>query len=96
MRLRTVLLSALSLCILFPVAVIAEGLALTPNEELGKAIFFDPDLSINGNQSCADCHGTEVGFTGPKSLTNGAVQFTKDQLLAALATGNRPAQHTLH
>jgi len=71
MRLRTVLLSALSLCILFPVAVIAEGLALTPNEELGKAIFFDPDLSINGNQSCADCHGTEVGFTGPEFFTNG-------------------------
>ncbi len=32
---------------------------------LGKAIFFDTDLSINGTQSCATCHAPEVGFTGP-------------------------------
>ena len=37
---------------------------------LGKAIFFDPDLSLNGTQSCATCHAPEVGFTGPDSLVN--------------------------
>lgn len=37
---------------------------------LGKAIFFDPDLSANGTQSCAACHAPETGFTGPDSLVN--------------------------
>jgi cytochrome c peroxidase len=37
---------------------------------LGKAIFFDPNLSVNGTQSCATCHGPEVGYTGPDSQVN--------------------------
>lgn len=37
---------------------------------LGKAIFFDPDLSANGTQSCASCHAPETGFTGPDTLVN--------------------------
>ncbi|HSL45254.1 MAG TPA: cytochrome c peroxidase [Anaerolineales bacterium] len=37
---------------------------------LGKAIFFDEGLSINGTQSCATCHAPELGFTGPDSLIN--------------------------
>ena len=37
---------------------------------LGKFIFFDNNLSVNGNQSCASCHGPEVGFTGPDSFEN--------------------------
>ena len=37
---------------------------------LGKALFFDADLSVNGTQSCASCHGPEVGFTGPDSFVN--------------------------
>lgn len=37
---------------------------------LGKALFFDADLSVNGTQSCASCHGPEVGFTGPDSIVN--------------------------
>lgn len=32
---------------------------------LGKLLFFDPDLSINGTQSCASCHAPEAGFSGP-------------------------------
>ncbi len=43
---------------------------LSPNEQLGKAIFFDEDLSINNNQSCATCHAPEVGFSGPDSEIN--------------------------
>lgn len=42
----------------------------TDVEQLGKSIFFDVDLSINNNQSCASCHGPEVGFTGPISDIN--------------------------
>lgn len=44
--------------------------ALTPTEQLGKFIFFDKNLSINGNQSCAACHTPEVGWTGPDPAIN--------------------------
>ncbi|UCG26504.1 MAG: cytochrome C [Chloroflexota bacterium] len=43
---------------------------LTDVQQLGKSIFFDDNLSIEGNQSCAACHGPEVGFTGPLSFVN--------------------------
>lgn len=43
---------------------------------LGKALFFDPNLSVNRRQSCASCHDPSVGFTGPDSDINahGAVE----------------------
>ena len=44
--------------------------ALTDTEELGKLIFFDQDLSINENQSCAACHGPAAGWTGPETDIN--------------------------
>ena len=40
-------------------AVTAQAPTLTPTEELGKAIFFDQNLSVNENQSCATCHRPE-------------------------------------
>lgn len=45
---------------------------LTPIEQLGKDIFFDQNLSINANQSCAACHGPKAGWTGPISAINAA------------------------
>ena len=42
----------------------------TAKELLGKYLFFDPDLSANGTQSCAACHAAEVGYTGPDELVN--------------------------
>jgi len=39
-------------------------------EKLGKALFFDKNLSYNKNQSCASCHGPEVGWTGPDEEVN--------------------------
>jgi cytochrome c peroxidase len=65
----------------FLIAILAIGLAitfvsaqstLTPKEELGKAIFFDQNLSMNLNQSCASCHTPAAGWTGPISDTNAA------------------------
>lgn len=47
-----------------------SAVALTPEEDLGKSIFFDENLSINNNQSCAACHGPESGWTGPDALIN--------------------------
>ncbi len=43
---------------------------LTPTEQLGKSIFFDRNLSINRNQSCATCHDLAAGWTGPDSVIN--------------------------
>ena len=63
-------IAALGVLILFSVAAAADG--LTPEEQLGKAIFFDQNLSINQNQACAACHGPEVGFTGPIEAFNAA------------------------
>jgi cytochrome c peroxidase len=45
---------------------------LTPMEELGKDIFFDQNLAISNNQSCASCHDPEAGWTGPDSFINAA------------------------
>jgi cytochrome c peroxidase len=53
------------------VAVTAQAPPLTPKEELGKAIFFDKALSVNGNQSCATCHDPKAGWVGPDSQING-------------------------
>ena len=43
---------------------------LTPLEELGKNLLFDTALSTPPVQSCATCHATETGFTGPDSSIN--------------------------
>lgn len=44
--------------------------SLSPMEQLGKALYFDQNLSKNGNQSCATCHDPAVGWTGPDSALN--------------------------
>ncbi len=48
----------------------ASPTALSPEELLGKAVFFDVRLSVNGNQSCATCHAPGVGWTGDLSHVN--------------------------
>lgn len=67
-------LTAMSAMTVF-VAAAAKGQPLSENEELGKAIFFDENLSINRNQSCATCHGPDWGWTGqlPDINSGGAV-----------------------
>src|SRR5512147_639445 len=44
--------------------------SLTDQAALGKLIFFDENLSLNSNQSCASCHAPEAGWTGALSSTN--------------------------
>lgn len=43
---------------------------LTNRQALGKELFFDKNLSLNGNQACAACHAPEVGWTGPDRAIN--------------------------
>jgi cytochrome c peroxidase len=44
--------------------------SLTSLELLGKALFFDENLSTPVGQSCAACHDPETGFSGPNSDLN--------------------------
>jgi cytochrome c peroxidase len=46
-----------------------EG-GLSDIERLGKKIFFDTQLSIRRNQSCATCHVPAAGWTGDDSKIN--------------------------
>jgi len=59
--------------LMLTVTVALAAVTLSPKEQkeqLGKAIFFDQNLSLNRNLSCASCHKSAVGFTGPDSFTN--------------------------
>jgi cytochrome c peroxidase len=69
MRSERILKSAL-LPALLAVTGGAFGNGLTPQEALGKSIFFDENLSINSNQSCAACHDPAAGWTGPDAALN--------------------------
>jgi cytochrome c peroxidase len=40
--------------------------------ELGRALFFDRQLSVNGTRSCADCHRPEQAFTDGRARAVGA------------------------
>ena len=51
--------------------------------ELGRQLFFDPQLSIDGSTSCASCHLPSHGFGGSTPTTSGAG--------GALGTRNVPA-----
>jgi cytochrome c peroxidase len=65
-------IEVMALVVVFAVTGLTASVfgALSPKEELGKRIFFDQNLSINKNQSCAVCHGPKVGWTGPDEAIN--------------------------
>lgn len=65
-----ILLYSTMLLLFVGLIAISTSQALTPKEELGKKIFFDENLSINSNQSCATCHAQGAGWTGPDSSIN--------------------------
>ena len=82
--LATILLGVLLLTFTLIQSTRALGVPpLTPIEQLGRLLFFDKNLSKNGNQSCASCHDPAVGFTGPDSALNahGAVYPGSDPAL---------------
>jgi cytochrome c peroxidase len=67
-----VLAPALVAALVWMMAPSAGAQELTDNEQLGRSIFFDTELSLNRNQACAVCHGPAVGFTGPIAAFNQA------------------------
>jgi cytochrome c peroxidase len=64
---KTTFIYAIALCL---TTATGAAQALTPIEQLGKDIFFDPNLSFNANQACAACHSPEAGWTGPDAAIN--------------------------
>jgi len=60
-----------TLACLFLLAFPGAGVAgLTAKEALGKRLFFDPNLSLKGNQACSSCHLPGAGWSGDDSAIN--------------------------
>ncbi len=74
MRTRSNIALALAVIATISLIAIASGAQniLTPQEELGKYLFFDANLSDPPGQACAACHAPEVGYTGPTEWINNA------------------------
>src|SRR5512139_2545882 len=66
------LVLAATAILLVAVAAATAQASLTPQEQLGKFLFFDTNLSDPAGQSCAACHGPGVGYTGPDQAINAA------------------------
>ena len=64
------IVSVLGLLPALATTALADG--LSPMEALGKSIFFDTNLSANGNQACVSCHDPDAGFTSPFAEFNAA------------------------
>jgi len=60
---------------------------------LGKAIFFDQNLSVRRNESCAFCHMPENGFTGPVSALNQTTAAYPGSVRTRFS-GRTPQAHT--
>ena len=63
------------LFLFFTIFTYIEAKEMSLEQELGKALFFDKNLSLNRTQACASCHNPEFGFTdnrdnGVKSMAS--------------------------
>src|ERR1035437_118858 len=72
MRRKTIFALAAAAILLLVVAGASAQGNLTQNEQLGKNLFFDTNLSTPSGLACAGCHGAEVGYTGPDAAINAA------------------------
>src|ERR1035437_5952604 len=105
MRSKTIFALALAAAALLPLVVAgasAQGTLRPDNEELGKKLFFDTNLSTPPGQACAACHGPEVRYTGPDANINtgGAVyegampgRFGNRKPPSAAYAGDSPILH---
>jgi cytochrome c peroxidase len=70
MRIKNTIMPSLLGLALIPLAGLTQSLTLTQQEQLGKFLFSDTNLSDPPGQSCAACHGPNVGWTGPDQAIN--------------------------
>lgn len=88
---RILMVVAVTVAALLAATVVTQGAtALTPMEELGKLLFFDEALSLNGNQSCASCHAPEVGWVGPDPAINAAGAVYEGSITGAFGDRKPP------
>jgi cytochrome c peroxidase len=91
---RKLLIPGVCLVVLLLIASLGIALAedsLTPEQQLGKSIFFDQNLSINRNQSCAVCHAPEAGWTGPLSDINAGGSVYEGSILGRFGDRKPPS-----
>src|ERR1700727_3186561 len=50
----------------------ADNLMTAAKVELGRYLFYDTRMSVNGQQSCATCHKQELAFTDGRAIAVGA------------------------
>ncbi len=67
----TLTLAATALLLLVVAGAITQP-TLTKQQELGKNLFFDTNLSDPPGQACAACHAAGTGYTGPDAAINSA------------------------
>src|SRR5271169_3219018 len=70
--------------------------------ELGRHLFYDPRLSVNGKSSCATCHKQELAFTDGRAVgvgatgeshSRGAMSLVNVAYSAALTWSNPQMKH---
>jgi cytochrome c peroxidase len=88
----------------FPKPRVPADNPMTPAKvELGRYLFYDARMSVNGKESCATCHRQELAFTDGKSHSVGATGQLHPRgsmslvniAYAAVLTWNDPGQRTL-
>src|SRR5262245_23689934 len=55
----------------FPRPPVPAGNPMTAEKvELGRRLFYDQRMSVNGRQSCASCHKQELAFNNPNKASD--------------------------
>ena len=59
-----------------PVPVPEDNPPTVETVALGRRLYYDPQLSVDGSISCATCHSPEAGFADPKPVSTGVDKKT--------------------
>jgi cytochrome c peroxidase len=59
-----------------PVPIPADNPPTAETIALGRRLYYDPGLSVDGTVSCATCHSPAMGFTDDKPVSNGVQNKT--------------------
>lgn len=72
----------------------ADNLMTVAKVELGRHLFYEPGLSVNGTFSCASCHVQGLAFTDGKPLSVGATGEVHPRNSMSLANVGYNSVHT--
>jgi cytochrome c peroxidase len=85
------IVAMLSVVLVVGVFWIASAVSLTKQEQLGRHLFFDTNLSTPSGQSCAVCHAPDVGWTGPDEDINEAGAVYEGAVVGRFGNRKPPA-----